>query len=46
MKDERIIPACDIILYLDLKKQGYVTVWVGEGKICLKKEVKRESKDV
>ncbi len=47
MKDERIIPARDIILYLALKKQGYVTVWVGEGKICLKKEVtKRESKDV
>ncbi len=47
MKSEIVIPAHNIILYLELKKQGYVTVWVGEGKICLKKEVtKRESKDV
>ena len=30
-----IIKGSNVIEYLKLKKQGYKTVWVGEGKICL-----------
>lgn len=29
----------DIIAYLSYKKRGFVTVWCGEGLICMKKEV-------
>lgn len=35
--DEVVIRGGDIITYLRLKGEGYVTLWVGEGKICLGK---------
>lgn len=38
---EVIIAGRNIIEYLRLKKAGYVTVWSGEGKICMKKPCER-----
>ena len=31
------IKARDIIKYLRLKKEGWKTLWVGEGQICMEK---------
>lgn len=33
--NEIVIKASNIIEYLRLKKLGYVTLWCGEGKICM-----------
>lgn len=35
--DEIVIPHTNIGEYMRLKGLGYVTLWVGEGKICLGK---------
>lgn len=34
----KIIKHTDIISYLKFKKEGYRTIWVGEGKIALHKK--------
>ena len=34
---EKIISCNNIIEYLRLKKEGYKTLWVGNGLICMKK---------
>jgi hypothetical protein len=36
LEDTVIIKGRDVIEYLRLRKEGYVTLWSGEGKICLK----------
>lgn len=36
--EEVIIKGRDVITYLRLKQEGYKTLWVGEGLICMKKE--------
>lgn len=33
--NEIIIKSSNIIEYLRLKKLGYITLWCGEGKICM-----------
>lgn len=38
--DTIIIKHSNIIEYLRLKKLGYITVWVGEGKICMRQPSK------
>ncbi len=35
MATQIIIKANEINRYRELKQQGYKTLWVGEGKICL-----------
>ena len=35
--DEVVIRGGDVISYLRLKREGYVTLWCGEGKICMGK---------
>ncbi len=35
MSAQIIIKASEINKYFELKKQGYKTLWAGEGKICL-----------
>jgi len=35
--DEIVIRNTEIGRYMSLKAEGYVTLWVGEGKICLGK---------
>lgn len=35
MQTQIIIKAIEINKYRELKQQGYKTLWVGDGKICL-----------
>lgn len=37
MNEEIIIKGNDLTKYLELKKQGYKTVWTGENLICLER---------
>ncbi len=32
---EEIVVVNDVVRYLQLKKEGYRVIWVGEGKICM-----------
>jgi hypothetical protein len=37
LRDVKVIKRTDISSYLELKADGYKTIWTGEGKIALRK---------
>jgi hypothetical protein len=37
-----IVPYADLITYLRLRREGWRTLWVGEGQICMGKKGSEE----